>query len=290
MADISSGNGWQGGGGYRLSLAPEAAGGLALREEARREELNGALVFFLSFIRTQLADVNNADTQKPTTTPTLGACQRASTCPYVHDPTKISVCSKYLRGTCPHADTTCPVSHKPDPHNAPSCVHFQRTGQCRNGKECRYPHVKVKDDAPVCLDFSTIGWCARGAACGERHAWECREYSETGACKKGKKCELMHILRAKPSAPKEAGPSEGRGGADDGGALPDDLVEVLRGERSAGVRPSEDDDDGDDDSEVETASDEEEEVDTADEEDDVDVIAGQQDFIHFNRPDEVDMD
>ena len=231
-----------------------------------------------------------------------GACQRASTCPYVHDPDKISVCSKYLRGNCPHSDDACPVSHHPNPHNAPSCVHFQRTGQCRNGKDCRYPHVKVKDDAPVCLDFSTIGWCERGATCGERHAWECREYSESGTCKRGKKCELMHILRAKSVGGggggagqtgvtgEQAGDVEGNV---DGTALPEDLVEVLRAQRQSGVRPSESSSEGDsdDDDDDDDEAGDDEVVDTEDEEDDVDVIAGQQDFIQFQQPDDtVDMD
>jgi hypothetical protein len=62
-----------------------------------------------------------------------------------------------------------------------------------------YPHVKVSDDAKVCQAFVNDGWCDRGEECEERHAWECREYSETGECSKGVRCGLMHVLRAKGS-------------------------------------------------------------------------------------------
>ncbi len=55
----------------------------------------------------------------------------------------------------------------------------------------------MSDDAKVCQAFVNDGWCDRGEECEERHAWECREYSETGECSKGVKCGLMHVLRAK---------------------------------------------------------------------------------------------
>jgi len=69
-----------------------------------------------------------------------------------------------------------------------------------------------------------------------------------------------------------------------------DLVEVLnrRQETRAGTRPSSsEDDEGSDDDDDDDEEDEEEDgevVDTEDEEEDVDVIAGQQDFIQFQRP------
>ncbi len=142
-----------------------------------------------------------------------GHCNRASTCPFVHDPNRLAICPKFMRGKCPFTATTCSVSHSPNAHNAPSCAHFQKTGSCRNGDACLYPHVRVADDAPVCQAFANEGWCDKGEECDERHAWECREYSETGECSKGVKCGLMHVLRAKPSA-SEGAAAVARGEAD----------------------------------------------------------------------------
>jgi hypothetical protein len=106
----------------------------------------------------------------------------------------------------------------------------------------------------------------------------------------------MHILRAK-SVGVGVGSSQKEGEElamqmDDGTALPVDLVEVLRGrqETRAGTRPSsseDEDEEGSDDDDDDDEEDEEEDgevVDTEDEEEDVDVIAGQQDFIQFQRP------
>ncbi|KAI5450011.1 hypothetical protein NCC49_003773 [Naganishia albida] len=134
-----------------------------------------------------------------------GTCLRADRCPYIHDPHRIAICSRFLRNKCPLTAETCPVSHKPSPHNTPSCAHFQKNGFCRDDDACLYPHVKVADNAPVCVAFSTEGWCDKGADCQERHAWECREYSEKGVCSRGAKCGLAHILKAKSVQP----PSEG---------------------------------------------------------------------------------
>jgi hypothetical protein len=102
----------------------------------------------------------------------------------------------------------------------------------------------------------------------------------------------MHILRAK-SVGVGVGSSQKEGEElamqmDDGTALPVDLVEVLRGrqETQADTRPSssEEDEGSDDDDDEEDEDEDGEVVDTEDEEDDVDVIAGQQDFIQFQRP------
>jgi hypothetical protein len=109
----------------------------------------------------------------------------------------------------------------------------------------------------------------------------------------------MHILRAKSVG---VGRLEGKEDKelamqmDDGTALPVDLVEVLKKRprqdpRAGPTRPSasssEEDQDGHNDDDDADDSDEDEDgevVDTEDEEDDVDVIAGQQDFIQFQRP------
>lgn len=156
-----------------------------------------------------------------------GTCLRADRCPYIHDPHRIAICSRFLRNKCPLTAETCPVSHKPSAHNTPSCAHFQRNGFCRDDDACLYPHVKVADDAPVCVAFSTEGWCDKGADCQERHAWECREYSEKGVCSRGAKCGLAHILKAKAVQPSAEGPSAQKDG--DLRQQPDDVEPILPG-------------------------------------------------------------
>lgn len=167
--------------------------------------------------------------------------------------------------------------------------------------------MKVKDDAPVCVDLSTLGWCDRGPRCLERHAWECREYSEKGVCGRAEKCELMHILRAKGAARARAGGEQGVGEVDEKGETegedaammgtvrPEDLVKTLQA-NGIGQAPSEDhdmDDDQDDDDSSNDDSDDDDDSDDSeasdhamvDTEDEADDLAGQRDFISFDRGD-----
>ncbi|ORX39403.1 hypothetical protein BD324DRAFT_619574 [Kockovaella imperatae] len=126
-----------------------------------------------------------------------GRCDRALTCPYAHNPERLAICPRFLRGTCPNTPSTCPLCHNPTPHNTPSCVHFQATSTCRNGSSCPYPHVRVSDDAPVCDAFAREGWCDEPAGkCPKLHLWECGEWREKGICSRGDKCGLRHVLRA----------------------------------------------------------------------------------------------
>lgn len=126
-----------------------------------------------------------------------GRCNRALTCPYSHDPSRLSICPKFLRHTCAFPASSCPLSHNPTAHNTPSCVHFQATPTCRNGIACLYPHVRVSEDAGVCDAFAREGWCdAEAGTCPKLHVWECGEWRETGTCSRGRRCGLRHVLRA----------------------------------------------------------------------------------------------
>ena len=52
-----------------------------------------------------------------------GTCdRRGKGCPYRHDPTKRSVCARWLRGCC--ADAACPLQHQRKPELMPACLHF----------------------------------------------------------------------------------------------------------------------------------------------------------------------
>ncbi|CAB1323983.1 unnamed protein product [Coregonus sp. 'balchen'] len=75
----------------------------------------------------------------------FGKCNRGNTCPYIHDPDKVAVCTRFLRGTCKQTDGTCPFSHKVAK------------------EKCKKKHTLV------CPDFSSTGSCPRGAQCNLQH-------------------------------------------------------------------------------------------------------------------------
>lgn len=116
-------------------------------------------------------------------------------CPYVHDDAKRALCPGALKPTgC--TNVRCALSHTPNAHAAPHCVHYLRTRECRNGDACPYTHAALAPDAPLCEPFARIGWCDAGAACAARHARECPEFAARGACA-NPACRLAH-LRAEP--------------------------------------------------------------------------------------------
>ncbi|XP_078367739.1 uncharacterized protein LOC144651663 [Oculina patagonica] len=126
----------------------------------------------------------------------FGKCNKKDTCPYIHDPSKVAVCTKFLRGRCKNVDGSCPFSHKIDRDKMPVCQFFLR-GKCSNDN-CPYSHVNVSKKAEVCEDFLK-GFCSRGQQCNKKHILECEEFSMTGKCSKGSKCKLMHRAR-KPAS------------------------------------------------------------------------------------------
>ncbi|XP_053179027.1 zinc finger CCCH domain-containing protein 3 [Scomber japonicus] len=89
----------------------------------------------------------------------FGKCNRGNSCPYIHDPDKVAVCTRFLRGTCKQADGTCPFSHKVAKEKMPVCSYFLK-GICNNS-DCPYSHVYVSHKAEVCEDF-VKGYCPEG--------------------------------------------------------------------------------------------------------------------------------
>ncbi|CAH7673073.1 expressed protein [Phakopsora pachyrhizi] len=117
-----------------------------------------------------------------------GACRKGLTCPYQHDPTQVSICPRFLRNKCLKTSTSCPLSHKPNPHNMEHCSHFPRC----NKEDCRFSHVKPTS-SNVCQDFADLGWCSKGLECNERHVRECPEFSSKGTCS-NPTCRLPHVI------------------------------------------------------------------------------------------------
>ncbi|XP_061634036.1 zinc finger CCCH domain-containing protein 3 isoform X1 [Phyllopteryx taeniolatus] len=124
----------------------------------------------------------------------FGKCNRGSSCPYIHDPDKVAVCTRFLRGTCKQPDGACPFSHKVAKEKMPVCSYFLK-GICNNSN-CPYSHVYVSRKAKVCEDFIK-GFCPEGEKCKKKHTLVCPDFSKTGSCPLGTRCKLQHHQRAK---------------------------------------------------------------------------------------------
>lgn len=135
----------------------------------------------------------------------FGRCNRGQHCPYIHDPEKVAVCTRFVRGTCKKTDGTCPFSHHVSKEKMPVCSYFLK-GICSNSN-CPYSHVYVSRRAEVCTDFLK-GYCPLGAKCKKKHTLLCPDFSRRGVCPRGTQCQLLHRNRkrlgrraATPTAP-----------------------------------------------------------------------------------------
>ncbi|XP_071890353.1 zinc finger CCCH domain-containing protein 3 isoform X4 [Anas platyrhynchos] len=119
----------------------------------------------------------------------FGRCNRGENCPYIHDPEKVAVCTRFLRGTCKKTDGNCPFSHKVSKDKMPVCSYFLK-GICSNSN-CPYSHVYVSRKAEVCQDFLK-GYCPMGEKCKKKHTLVCPDFAKKGVCPKGARCKLLH--------------------------------------------------------------------------------------------------
>ncbi|XP_019409166.1 PREDICTED: zinc finger CCCH domain-containing protein 3 [Crocodylus porosus] len=119
----------------------------------------------------------------------FGKCNRGESCPYIHDPEKVAVCTRFLRGTCKKTDGTCSFSHQVSKDKMPVCSYFLK-GICNNSN-CPYSHVYVSRKAEVCPDFLK-GYCPRGEKCKKKHTLVCPDFAKKGVCPKGARCKLQH--------------------------------------------------------------------------------------------------
>ncbi|XP_074646263.1 uncharacterized protein LOC141902443 [Tubulanus polymorphus] len=120
----------------------------------------------------------------------FGKCNRGDKCPFKHDPTKVAICTRFLRGTCKVTD--CPFSHTVSKGKMPVCSYFLR-GVC-NHDNCPYLHVKVNKGAKVCDDFID-GFCALGDECKKQHTLICPTFWKKGKCSSGAKCRMVHLQK-----------------------------------------------------------------------------------------------
>ncbi|KAK3230558.1 hypothetical protein Dsin_002439 [Dipteronia sinensis] len=118
----------------------------------------------------------------------FGKCNKDDgKCPYIHDPSKIAVCTKFLNGLCSNSD--CKLTHKVIPERMPDCSYFLQ-GLCTN-KSCPYRHVHVNPNSSTCEGFLK-GYCADGNECRKKHSYVCPFFEATGSCPQGSKCKLHH--------------------------------------------------------------------------------------------------
>ncbi|KAK4340979.1 hypothetical protein RND71_039480 [Anisodus tanguticus] len=118
----------------------------------------------------------------------FGKCNKDNgKCPYIHDPSKISVCTKFLNGSC--SDTNCKLTHEVIPERMQDCSYFLQ-GICSN-ENCPYRHVNVNPNASICEGFLR-GYCADGNECQKKHSYVCPVFEATGNCPQGSKCKLHH--------------------------------------------------------------------------------------------------
>ncbi|TKY56095.1 Zinc finger CCCH domain-containing protein 7 [Spatholobus suberectus] len=118
----------------------------------------------------------------------FGKCKKdGGKCPYIHDPSKIAVCTKFLNGLC--STPNCKLTHKVIPERMPDCSYFLQ-GLCSN-RNCPYRHVNVNPKASICEGFLK-GYCADGNECRKKHSYVCPTFEATGTCTQGTKCKLHH--------------------------------------------------------------------------------------------------
>ncbi|KAL8181512.1 UNVERIFIED_CONTAM: hypothetical protein K2H54_004366 [Gekko kuhli] len=100
----------------------------------------------------------------------FGKCNRGENCPYIHDPEKVAVCTRFLRGTCKKTDGTCPFSHKVSKDKPSIPIHLAQP-TCAVS-----PHEGLGKLQKGLPDPRAESLCPKGPAC----CWEARA-SESGA-------------------------------------------------------------------------------------------------------------
>ncbi|XP_035230681.1 uncharacterized protein LOC118202616 [Stegodyphus dumicola] len=116
----------------------------------------------------------------------FGRCNKGIKCPYIHDPSKIAVCTRFLRGTC--KIDGCPFSHEICPGKMAICS-FYLLGTCSK-INCPYRHENLNPDAELCKAF-VQGYCSEGKECKKAHILVCPQYVQ-GICEKGDACAFPH--------------------------------------------------------------------------------------------------
>lgn len=116
----------------------------------------------------------------------FGRCNKGLKCTYIHDPSKIAVCTRFLRGTCKIEG--CPFSHEVTPGKMAICSFFLVDACEKN--DCPYRHERLSPDAVLCKAF-VQGYCPNGKECKKAHILICPKFI-LGECEKGSSCAFPH--------------------------------------------------------------------------------------------------
>ncbi|MED6119839.1 hypothetical protein PIB30_015358 [Stylosanthes scabra] len=141
-------------------------------------------------------------------------------CSYIHDPSKVVVCTKFLNGLCSNGN--CKLTHKVIPERMPDCSYFLQ-GLCTN-RSCPYRHVNVNPKASICGEFLK-GYCADGNECRKKHSYVCQTFEAMGNCEEGTKCKLHHPKKQSKGKKWKRSEDENVGRGRYFGSIPTDIKE-----------------------------------------------------------------
>jgi hypothetical protein len=88
----------------------------------------------------------------------FGRCARGEFCHLIHDPKRVALCPRFLRGTCNLV--SCPFWHVVNEEKMPLCSFF--AAGCCTREKCPYSHVYYGKDAEFCIEFAK-GFCPFGS-------------------------------------------------------------------------------------------------------------------------------
>ncbi|KAF6025456.1 ZC3H3 [Bugula neritina] len=151
-----------------------------------------------------------------------GKCKRGDNCYFIHDPERVAVCTRYLRGTC--TIENCSFSHEARKEKVPVCQHFLR-GCCLRDN-CPYLHVNVGKNAPICKSFAVFKYCHLGEKCKKLHTDICPNRDDNGGCPKGARCKLRHPKKPSKQTVQQEYKNRDKGSAV--GKESSDSLEILR--------------------------------------------------------------
>ncbi|MED6123478.1 hypothetical protein PIB30_049489 [Stylosanthes scabra] len=152
----------------------------------------------------------------------FGKCNKDDgKCSYIHDPSKVVFCTKFLNGLCSNGN--CKLTHKVIPERMPDCSYFLQ-GLCTN-RNCPYRHVNVNPKASLCGEFLK-GYCADGNECRKKHSYVCPTFEAMGNCEEGTKCKLHHPKKQSKGKKRKRSEDENVGRARYFGSIPTDIKEA----------------------------------------------------------------